>query len=115
MKKSVPIEASVARRIAIEKALTGKDIYLLIREAWHLYEARKTGVLTAAPTATLDETPTLSLDDTATLRTVANMLAAGQSPWIPTIRQIARDWQERSKPFAATPGVVDGLAEPQNS
>lgn len=46
-KKSVNIEADIVREMAIEKANTGKDIYVLIREAWGAYKnvANGTGTI----------------------------------------------------------------------
>jgi len=40
-KKSVNIDVDVAKEMAIRKAITGTDIYQLVREAWDAYKRER--------------------------------------------------------------------------
>ena len=40
-KKSIPVDRALVKEMQVEKALTGKQIYRLIAEAWGLYKRMK--------------------------------------------------------------------------
>ncbi len=42
-RKSVGIDRDIVKEMTIEKAHTGKDIYLLVREGWEAYKLQKRG------------------------------------------------------------------------